>query len=1220
MATNPFGGLGNTPSNSGFGGMPRSTYTPPKPRKKKKINKAAIVALLESNAPKEQKALGLVSAGFTPRQAATALAAFESQGHRSFGDKLKGVGKGALGGATWTLDKLMRPSWAVSSAVDEAWDERDEGNVGLSDLKDVAEAAKRGFTGKERKGFGEVLGEHGVLKGHRRLRGVTGFGLDVATDPLMLLSLAAAPVTGGASVAAYAAAKSAGRAVAPKLLKEAAQEAGQKALKGATDDLTEELLVAGGERYASRLAHLRLKKANEQNPIIGLSHEDAVAAKALEDITSSVAFKEAGLYDAKRVYLKYGTRKHNVRVPLAPALSRPGQKVVKSGIPVISQLTDSLGRAFKPDWKNPLVRSGQVARQHVAEQNTNMQRQLIGKIFDGVDETMDVDHFLTGLHYMEQPLKTTRGGAWKAVLPTKEGGFKLNKQYMDLLERKGLIDHSQRDAIQRYFQATQAMLRFDRAAGVAVKDFSETGRFYVPHVMLKDGESAVPTISQRNLLTEAGFQKNRKGATLSIKQIKQMVDEGQLPRDLETNPFRLLAHRSRAGAERQADMALVNTLKATVGVPMRLVNEKSVARATARQKAAIAKLEGATRAAAHAEDDYDKAVQKVKDQLVDVQTQAEKAFAKSSAALRQKAKAAEIEKLQGQIKRARKPERKAELEAQLRKVKAARVTTPAIVRQNAKMLGLRKKLDDALKAMDNPRTTTHKEAVSEPLLAHTTAKSALKDAKAELKAANKQYKKAVEGKANKAVKPGLQVDSRATDKWGNPIAFPQEAAQGFLRLERIVSGDDSTIDNFVRTFGKWQGVWKVIVTIMNPGYRVRNTMTDMWNMWLAGSGPVAVQKYGIKAARTMKAASNGEPAAFGWVQEAANHGILAGIFAGDIARVEKYFKYGGKTARALRKDHEYISLTTKIMQDFNKSAENWGRMTHYMWRRQGLGESAGEAAQKVKMAHFDYEDLTPFEQKIRDTIFPFYTWTRKNIPYQVQMIFKEPGRYSAFPKLAQEMSYVANTDPNTPVPEHVETGMGIPIGGGKYYMPQFGVSDLMVFQNAKEPFDRAASMLSPAIKTPLELYQNKSLFTGQPIDDGRHPRAPVTPLGAGLLGMIPGSNVGPTSRNGIAGPGANPYYAYLLGQLPGTRVAGVTGPGSIQSKRSGDSALKSWGLGIATAQSDPQQEAYYQSIAIQEEVDKMLQGLRDETNQSGVKRKKSETVKFIESILGGDYG
>ena len=146
------------------------------------------------------------------------------------------------------------------------------------------------------------------------------------------------------------------------------------------------------------------------------------------------------------------------------------------------------------------------------------------------------------------------------------------------------------------------------------------------------------------------------------------------------------------------------------------------------------------------------------------------------------------------------------------------------------------------------------------------------------------------------------------------------------------------------------------------------------------------------------------------------------------------------------------------------------------------------------------------------------------------------------------------------------------------------------------------------------------MFTKQPIADDRHPRAPVTGLGAKLLSLIPGSNVGPTSRQGIEGPGANPYYAYLLGQTPLSRLAGVSGPGSIAAKKSGNAALLSTLGGQQVVTSDPQQQAEFAAIEIQKQVDKMLQGLRDSGLSPTKKRKKSPIQELIDQIAGGNYG
>jgi len=50
------------------------------------------------------------------------------------------------------------------------------------------------------------------------------------------------------------------------------------------------------------------------------------------------------------------------------------------------------------------------------------------------------------------------------------------------------------------------------------------------------------------------------------------------------------------------------------------------------------------------------------------------------------------------------------------------------------------------------------------------------------------------------------------------------------------------------------------------------------------------------------------------------------------------------------------------------------------------------ASQEVKAALFDYQDLSRFERNVMKRVFPFYTWTRKNIPAQLKSLVKNPQR------------------------------------------------------------------------------------------------------------------------------------------------------------------------------------------------------------------------------------
>ena len=1269
-------------------------FDPIKPKKKKdkKKDPKTVALLVEAAERGDLDAFHYIATemGLTSRQRTLTLEAVKrnKEQDRSFGDSLKGIGKGALGGASWALDKLMRPSWAVSAAVSEALG-------GESDIKEASnplEAAWRGLSGKTRKGFGEILDEQGVLEGHGTLRGVAGFGLDVATDPLMLASIAGASVTGGGSVAAYAAAKSAGKGISMKVVSKAAREAGERAIKGETDDVLEEILASAGKSYQNRLGLLRHNKelGVKAKNVMQMTKEQLDADMRQLHIAESMAKAEARIYDPRVLSVGLGTQKHGVRLTTPiPIITRPGAKLAQKGVPILSQLSDAAGRAFVPGFKNEIFRAGELARQHAGEFNAVIQRDAAVRIFEGVDKTLSSDEMLDALHLMQQPLK--RGKTkWNAVVPSaKEGGFDLNTKYLDELESKGMLSAIQRDFVERYHKTTSYLAHLDSGAGLTYKNYEATGRMYVPHT-IRDGVDTQNVVTT-SLLTRAGFE-HGKDVTLSLKQIRDLAAEGKMDDIFEYNPMMALAKRSRAGAERQADMALINTLRGSIGVPARLVDKKKVGRVEARIGAATTKYEGSMRAAAAAEDAYTKKIQAINDELEQVYEAGKKAFDKRVVSVRKTNKAKAVTKLEKQIEKLKKKpaaltygvrkksdgkgyeffstapgskkitvegERKLQreakaaaeelertrakvkwtpdeskikqLEGELKKLKHGKYTDDEVDALEAGFGNVDAAYDKAVKAANNPRSKFHKDATKEELLSLKTAKEVLADAKREMRAANAALSAAKRGKKNPAVTRDMVKIGTVLDEFDNEYMFPKEAKATILRLRRLISGDDKTVDDFARGFGRMMGAWKILVTTVNPGYRLRNSATDFWNMWVAGVPAVKIPKYTTQATRilhAMKDPTHGNYVeAFRVVQEASNHGILSGLFAGDIQTVAQMLKHSGSTKKQLLKEGRYIAATTRLAQDFNREAENIGRLTHYLYRRRSLGESAADAAFRVKIAHFDYEDLTDFEQRVMKKVFPFYTWTRKNIPYQVRQIVAQPGRYSAFPKLAQEAQYAASgTEGSGPVPEFVSEGFGfqVPFGEDTFFMPQFGVSDLEVFQGPDEAFQRVKQQLNPFAKVPAEMALNRSFFTGAPIDSELHPRAPVSSIGAGLLSLFPGSDVGETARTGpggerITGPGADPYYAYLLGQIPWLRSLGVNATG-IKAQQTDRAGLISQLSGLSTVNVDPALQTYYTKLETEDVVDKMIQGLRDEGRIPVKKRKTSDFDKIINSILKGKYG
>jgi hypothetical protein len=92
----------------------------------------------------------------------------------------------------------------------------------------------------------------------------------------------------------------------------------------------------------------------------------------------------------------------------------------------------------------------------------------------------------------------------------------------------------------------------------------------------------------------------------------------------------------------------------------------------------------------------------------------------------------------------------------------------------------------------------------------------------------------------------------------------------------------------------------------------------------------------------------------------------------------------------------------KFSQGVGDRIENWSRMTSYLLdykKGAGVRGNAEYAAREARKWFLDYEDLTDFEKKVMHTIFPFYTWMRKNIVNQVSGLVLHGNLYSTIPKI-----------------------------------------------------------------------------------------------------------------------------------------------------------------------------------------------------------------------------
>jgi hypothetical protein len=147
-----------------------------------------------------------------------------------------------------------------------------------------------------------------------------------------------------------------------------------------------------------------------------------------------------------------------------------------------------------------------------------------------------------------------------------------------------------------------------------------------------------------------------------------------------------------------------------------------------------------------------------------------------------------------------------------------------------------------------------------------------------------------------------------------------------------------------------------------------------------------------------------------------------------------------------------------------------------------IARAAGEAVGKALV---DPDDLTAFEKTTMKRLVPFYTFTKKNLAYQISNMGNNLQRYNKLMKAYN--SATANFGDNYEnMAEYLKENMYIPIptidekGNYKFIRAQLPFGDLIDF--ASNPIEGIANKTSPLLKLPIELSTNKNTFTGRDIE------------------------------------------------------------------------------------------------------------------------------------------
>lgn len=208
------------------------------------------------------------------------------------------------------------------------------------------------------------------------------------------------------------------------------------------------------------------------------------------------------------------------------------------------------------------------------------------------------------------------------------------------------------------------------------------------------------------------------------------------------------------------------------------------------------------------------------------------------------------------------------------------------------------------------------------------------------------------------------------------------------------------------------------------------------------------------------------------------------------------FNIRGVGLKDINKRAETVFAPAKAGENLGSAQEALNRISPFLTLlRQGVDPK--QARLKVVAAHADYapEAFTSFEREYLARVFPFYRFTRRQIPFHVQQLMENPGG-----KLAQTLRGI-NTmrDRESPLPEHIAQTAAIPIGGAEEgfqrFITGFGLPLEDVFgllrpgtnsyKTVKGTLQEFAGRLNPLMKAPMELASGTQMFTGRDLEDLR---------------------------------------------------------------------------------------------------------------------------------------
>ena len=355
------------------------------------------------------------------------------------------------------------------------------------------------------------------------------------------------------------------------------------------------------------------------------------------------------------------------------------------------------------------------------------------------------------------------------------------------------------------------------------------------------------------------------------------------------------------------------------------------------------------------------------------------------------------------------------------------------------------------------------------------------------------YKVGLDQEGNKIFQQARDVVGATMDDT-EIIFLPEEMVNLYNEYLGIMFNKQKK-NGLVQIYDSMSRLYKKAAYLWNPGHVFRDFQGNVFNNYLMGVTDPMEYAEGLRVLRGAEGfldTPNGQIPYKDIYEKAQQMGIIDSIMEHELPTLT------GKTE----------SGYSKAMRKATYATDGWTRITGFIHNLK-QGQSFEQAAATTKKFLFDYFDLTSFERKVMKRIIPFYTWTRKNIPLQLEVLVKNPR---VFARINDVQNAIAGENIDwTKKPEYIQDMVGIqPKGSDMYVAMNLPYQDLTRLPINSNTSADLLSSINPIIRAPIESITNQRWWTGQKLEKypGEKTDIPVLTTLLEMLGQEQGPQIG----------------------------------------------------------------------------------------------------------------